>query len=388
MRKSRAASEKPKKRPRRRVLPARTHSLPARISLEHRATILAGGAGERQAERATMNGESVGAGRIVTVFGGSGFVGRHVVRALARDGWRVRIACRRPDLAFHLQPLGRVGQVMAVQANIRNPESVAAALRGASAVVNLVGILAETGAQKFSTVQSAGARAVGEAAKTAGIDNVVHISAIGADPKSDSAYGRSKAEGEAAIHAAVPSAVILRPSIVFGPEDDFFNRFAAMARFFPVIPIVGAATKFQPVYVGDVAEAVATALAGRARAGATYELGGPEIKTFAELIDYVLKVTERDRRVAKLSFGAGKLVASVTQLFTKLSLGLFPTLLRMTGDQVELLRRDNVVSGEAKKEGRTLEGLKIEPQSIEAIVPGYLYRYRKTGQYQAQRLGT
>ncbi|WP_036288792.1 complex I NDUFA9 subunit family protein [Methylocystis sp. ATCC 49242] len=334
-----------------------------------------------------MSGESVGAGRIVTVFGGSGFVGRHVVRALARDGWRVRIACRRPDLAFHLQPLGRVGQVMAVQANVRKPESVAAALRGAEAVVNLVGILAETGAQKFSDVQAAGARAVAEAAKAAGIDNVVHISAIGADPKSASAYGRSKAEGEAAMHAAVPTAVILRPSIIFGPEDDFFNRFATMARFFPVIPIVGAETRFQPVYVGDVAEAVATALAGRAKAGAIYELGGPEIKTFAELIDYVLKVTERERGVAKLSFSTGKLVAGVTQTCTKLSLGLFPTLLRMTGDQVELLRHDNVVSDAAIREGRTLAGLNIEPQSIEAIVPSYLYRYRKTGQYQSQRLG-
>lgn len=334
-----------------------------------------------------MSGESLGAGRIVTVFGGSGFVGRYVVRALARDGWRVRIACRRPDLAFHLQPLGRPGQVMAVQANLRHPESVAAALRGAEAVVNLVGILAETGAQKFASVQAAGARAVGEAAKAAGIANLVHISAIGADPQSRSAYGRSKAEGEAAIHASVPSAVILRPSIIFGPEDDFFNRFATMARFFPIVPIVGGDTKFQPVYVGDVAEAVAAALAGRARAGATYELGGPEIKSFAQLIDYVLKVTERDRRVAKMSFGAGKLVASVTQLFTRLSLGLFPKLLRMTGDQVELLRHDNVVSEAAKNEGRTLEGLEIEPQSIEAIVPSYLYRYRKTGQYQAQRLG-
>lgn len=333
-----------------------------------------------------MSGETVGAGRVVTVFGGSGFVGRHVVRALARDGWRVRIACRRPDLAFHLQPLGRVGQVMAVQANVRRPESVAAALRGASAVVNLVGILAETGAQKFSKVQAEGARAVAEAARAAGIDRVVHISAIGADPQSASAYGRSKAEGEAAMLAAVPSAVLLRPSVIFGPEDDFFNRFASMARYFPVVPIVGAETKFQPVYVGDVAEAVAIALAGRARAGATYELGGPEVRSFAELVDYVLEVTGRRRRVAKLSFASGKTVAAVTQFLARLSLGLFPKMLRMTGDQVELLRRDNVVSDAAKAEGRTLEGLGIEPQSIEAIVPTYLYRYRKTGQYQSQRL--
>ena len=333
-----------------------------------------------------MSGESIGAGRVVTVFGGSGFVGRYVVRALARDGWRVRVACRRPDLAFFLQPLGRPGQVMAVQANLRNPESVAAALRGAEAAVNLVGILAQTGAQKFATVQAGGARAVAEACKAAGIGNVVHVSAIGANAQSASEYGRSKAEGEAAMLAAVPSTVILRPSVIFGPEDEFFNRFAAMARFFPVLPVVGGETKFQPVYVGDVAEAVATALAGRAKAGATYELGGPDVETFAELVDYVLKVTERDRRVAQLSFGMGKFVAATTQLFTTLTLGLFPKMLRMTGDQVELLKTDNVVSGAAKAEGRTLEGLGIEPQSIEAIVPTYLYRYRKTGQYQAQRL--
>jgi NADH dehydrogenase len=323
----------------------------------------------------------------VTVFGGSGFVGRYVVRALARDGWRVRIACRRPDLAFHLQPAGRVGQIMAVQANIRHPESVAAALRGASAVVNLVGILSESGAQKFAKVQAEGARVIAEAAKAAGIDNVVHISAIGADPASASVYGRSKAEGEAAVLAAIPGAVILRPSVIFGIEDGFFNRFATMARYFPIIPIVGADTKFQPVYVGDVAEAAAAAIAGRAKPGAVYEIGGPETKSFAELVDYVLKVTERDRRVAKLSFATGKFVASITQFFSKLSLGLFPSLLTMTGDQVELLKHDNVVSAAATKESRTLQGLGVQPQSIEAIVPTYLYRYRKTGQYQDQRLG-
>jgi NADH dehydrogenase len=334
-----------------------------------------------------MSGENRSAGRVVTVFGGSGFVGRYVVRALARDGWRVRIACRRPDLAFHLQPAGRVGQIMAVQANIRHPESVAAALRGASAVVNLVGILSESGAQKFAKVQAEGARAIAEAAKAAGIDNVVHISAIGADPASASVYGRSKAEGEAAVLAAIPGAVILRPSVIFGIEDDFFNRFATMARYFPIVPIVGADTKFQPVYVGDVAEAVAAAIAGRAKPGAVYEIGGPETRSFAELVNYVLKVTERDRRVAKLSFATGKLVASITQFFAKLSLGLFPSLLSMTGDQVELLKHDNVVSAAAAKEGRTLQGLGVQPQSIEAIVPTYLYRYRKTGQYQDQRLG-
>jgi len=333
------------------------------------------------------NNLTIGAGRVVTVFGGSGFVGRHVVRALARDGWRVRVACRRPDLAFYLQPLGRVGQVMAVQANVRHPESIAAALRGASAAVNLVGILAETGAQKFATVQAGGARAIAEAAKSAGVDNVVHISAIGADRESRSVYGRSKSEGEAAMLAQIPSAVILRPSVIFGPEDDFFNRFATMARYFPIVPIVGAETKFQPVYVGDVADAVATALAGRAKPGAVYELGGPEVKSFAAIIDYVLKVVQRERAVLKLSFGVGKLMAAITQTLTKISFGLFPKLLRMTRDQVELLKHDNVVSDAAKAEGRTLQGLGIiDPQSIEAIAPTYLYRFRKFGQYQTQRM--
>lgn len=334
-----------------------------------------------------MSGVNVGAGRVVTVFGGSGFVGRYVVRALARDGWRVRIACRRPDLAFHLQPQGRVGQVMAVQANLRHPESVAAALRGASAVVNLVGILAEEGAQKFSKVQAEGARVVAEATKAAGIETFVHVSAIGADAGSASAYARSKAEGEAAVLAAIPSAVIMRPSVIFGIEDSFFNRFATMARYFPAVPVVGAQTKFQPVYVGDVAEAVAAAIAGRARPGTVYELGGPEAKSFRALIDYVLEVTRRHRRVLELSFSTGKLMASLTALFTRLTLGLYPTLLRMTGDQVELLKHDNVVSEAAVKEGRTLQGLGIQPQSIEAIAPTYLYRYRKTGQYEEQRLG-
>ncbi len=332
-----------------------------------------------------MNTERVGTGRLVTVFGGSGFVGRHVVRALALDGWRIRVACRRPDLAFFLQPLGGPGQIVNVQANVRSPESLAAALQGADAAVNLVGILAEAGKQKFAAVQAGGARAIAKACKDAGIINVVHISAIGADANSHSVYARSKAEGEAAVREALPDAVILRPSVIFGPEDDFFNRFGTMARFFPFLPIVGAKTKFQPVYVGDVARAVALALAGKATKGATYELGGPEVKTFESLVEYVLAVAERDRRIVKLSFGMGKLVAAISQFMTSLSLGLYPKLLRMTGDQVELLKSDNVVSEQAMAQGRTLEGLNIAPESIEAIVPTYLYRYRKTGQYQEQR---
>ncbi len=332
-----------------------------------------------------MATERVGTERLVTVFGGSGFDGRHVGRALARDGWRVRVACRRPDLAFFLQPLGGPGQVTPVQANLRSAESVAAALRCADAAVNLVGILAEGGKQKFAAIQAEGARTVAQAVKAAGITDFVHISAIGADAESASAYARSKAQGERAVLEAVPEAVILRPSVIFGPEDDFFNRFGTMARYFPVIPIVGAKTKFQPVYVGDVANAVALALAGKATKGTTYELGGPEVKSFEQLVDYVLAVAERERHVTKLSFGMGKLVAAITQFFAALSLGLFPKLLTMTGDQVELLKHDNVVSPDAKAQGRTLEGLQIAPTSIEVEAPSYLYRYRKTGQYQEQR---
>jgi uncharacterized protein YbjT (DUF2867 family) len=350
--------------------------------------IRAGGAGASVMVReGTMSLDRLGVGRLVTVFGGSGFLGRYVVRALARDGWRVRVACRRPDLAFHLQTLGGPGQVMAVQANVRYPESLAAALHGAEAAVNLVGILAESGSQKFASTQAQGAQAIAEAVKGAGITRFVHVSAIGADPSSRSAYGRSKAQGEAAVLAAVPTAVILRPSLLFGPEDDFFNRFAAMARLFPIVPVVGAETKFQPVYVGDVAQAATLALEGQAKHGATYELGGPQVKTFAEIVEYIFAVTGHKRRILRLGFGAGALVASVTQLLTTLSLGLFPRMLRMTKDQVELLRNDNVVSNEAKEKRLTLEGLEIVPNAIETVVPTYLYRYRKTGQYQAQRIG-
>jgi len=324
-------------------------------------------------------------GRLVTVFGGSGFLGRHVVRALAREGWRIRVACRRPDLAFFLQPLGGVGQISCVQANLRDPDSIKAALHGAEAVVNLIGILAESGKQRFTSLQAEGPGLIGEAARLAGVKTFVHISAIGADAGSASAYARTKALGEAAARREFPSCVILRPSIVFGPEDGFFNRFGTMARFFPVIPLVGAGAKFQPVYVGDVAKAVALAADGKAEAGATYELGGPEVKTFEELLRYLLQVVERDRAVLKLSFGMGALVAGVTTLLSKISLGLFPALLTTTRDQVELLKHDNVVSQEAKAEGRTLEGLGVAPKAVEAIVPSYLYRYRKTGQYQEQR---
>lgn len=311
--------------------------------------------------------------RLVTIFGGSGFVGRHLVQALAKAGWRVRVAVRRPDLAGHLQPLGAVGQIHAVQANIRNRDSIARAMAGADAVVNLVGILTESGRQKFATVQAQGARMVAEEAARAGITNFVQLSAIGADAGSSSEYARTKAAGEAAVLAAIPSAVILRPSIVFGPEDGFFNRFADMARFVPAIPLVGGGvTKFQPVYVGDVAQAALAALEGRAKAGATYELGGPQVQSFRALVEYILTLTNRSRVPLNLPFGVAKLVGSVLECL--------PGKL-LTVDQVSLLEQDNVVGAVAKAEGRTLEGLGIDPTNFESVVPTYLYAFRPHGQF-------
>ena len=233
-----------------------------------------------------MTDELIEANLLVTVFGGSGFIGRHVVRALARRGWRIRVAVRRPDLAFHLQPLGDVGQIHAVQANLRYPDSVAHALRDAAAAVNLVGILQEQGAQRFDAIQHLGAQTVAKAVQEAGLDVFVHMSAIGADPAGSSLYARTKAFGEAAVRQILPGAIIMRPSVVFGPEDQFFNRFAAMARFMPALPVIGGGqTKLQPVFAGDVATAVALAVEGKATPGTTYELGGPEVATLRQIND-------------------------------------------------------------------------------------------------------
>lgn len=323
---------------------------------------------------------------LVTIFGGSGFIGRHVVRALVADGWRVHVACRRPDRAYDLLSLGEPDQVELVRAHLADPLTIAAALQGADAVVNLVGILTESGDQTFAAVQSRGARAVAEAVKEAGIKRFVHVSALGARKNSLSGYARTKAEGEASVHELAPESVIFRPSIVFGPEDDFFNRFAAMARLMPVLPLVGANTRFQPVFVDDVAQAVALALDGKAILGATYELGGPEVKTFHELVEYVCEVTKRHRPIVPLAFGTGKLMASFTQMASRLSFGLLPKLLSMTSDQVELLRCDNVVSDEARASGTTLEGLGIMPQRIDAIVPGYLVRDPEDARHRSLRL--
>ena len=312
--------------------------------------------------------------KLVTVFGGSGFVGRHVVRALARDGWRVRVAVRRPDLAGHLQPLGGVGQIVAAQANLRFPESVAQAVKGADAVVNLVGILAESGKQKFGALQAEGPRIVAEAARTAGATRFVQMSAIGADRESRAAYARTKAAGEEAALGVYPDAAILRPSVVFGPEDRFFNMFAAMARFSPVLPLIGGGeTRFQPVFVGDVARAVALAASGTAAGGPqAYELGGPDVMTFEEILRFVLAETDRKRALLRIPFGLARMQARVLQLLPGAPL---------TADQVTMLETDNVVSAEAVLAGRTLQGLGIAPASVSAVVPTYLWRFRRAGQF-------
>ena len=281
---------------------------------------------------------------LVTVFGGSGFLGRNVVRALCRRDYRVRVAVRRPELAGYLQPSGKVGQVHTVQANVRYPASIEAALRDSQVVINLVGILAEGGAQSFDAVQAKGAETV------------------------------AKAAGEAAVLAAVPSATIFRPSVIFGPEDQFTNRFAALARMSPVLPLIGAETRMQPVYVGDVATAIADAVDGKAKAGATYELGGPEVLTMREIIEAILEITARKPMLVPLPFGLARFQANFLQFA--------PGALKLTPDQVTLLEHDNVVSEAAKAAGLTLEGLGIAGDSLEAIAPQYLWRFRAAGQFQ------
>jgi uncharacterized protein YbjT (DUF2867 family) len=309
---------------------------------------------------------------LVTVFGGSGFLGRHVVRALAYRNYRVRVAVRRPELAGHLQPLGRVGQIHAVQANVRFPQSVEAAVHDADAVINLVGILFERGRQRFDAVQAEGAEAVARAAH-AHAARVVHVSAIGADENSASHYARSKAAGERLVLAAEPQAIVMRPSIMFGPEDDFFNRFARLATIAPALPLPGGGhTRLQPVFAGDVAEAIALVVDGGAKPGSIYELGGPDVQTFKELMEFTLATVERRRLLVPVPFAALKLQAELLQLLPE------PPI---TPDQVELLKSDNIVSPVAREQGRTLEALGIVPNSIAAVVPDYLWRFRKTGQF-------
>lgn len=331
-----------------------------------------------------MNDSSFQSDRIVTVFGGSGFVGRHLVKALAQRGWRIRVASRRPDLAFHLQPSGKVGQIHAIQANIRYPASIAAALRGSDAVINLVGILAPSGQQSFDAVQAQGAKFVAEAAAQAGIENFVQMSAIGADDQSHSVYARTKRLGESYVQAALPNAKIARASVIFGPEDQFFNRFAALARISPILPLIGGGkTLFEPVYVADVAEGLARLIEGQGKAGQIYEFGGPEILSFKQILEMICKMTGRSRAMVTIPFSAAHYLALATEIAHAISLGLLPSMFHMTRDQIELLKHDNLVSPKALEQKLTLAGLGIKAQSCESIVPSYLYRFRKTGQFEA-----
>lgn len=315
--------------------------------------------------------------KIVAVFGASGFLGRHVVRELASRGWRIRAAVRRPAAANFLKPLGKVGQIDIVQTNIRYRPSITNALQGADAVVNLVGILAKDGPQTFDGVHVAGARNVAEMASKAGIENLVHVSAIGADANSDSDYARTKAAGEEAFKEYAPSTTILRPSIMFGPQDDFFNKFASMAARSPFLPLIGGGkTRFQPVYVDDVADAVATALDNEAFRGRVYELGGPEVMTFKELMELMLKIIGRKRVLVPLPFPVAGAMGSVGGALSTIPLVKTP----ITADQVRMLKHDNVV-GESGEEVGTFEDFDIAPDSMEAILPTYLVKYRKAGQF-------
>ena len=306
---------------------------------------------------------------LITVFGGSGFIGRHLVRRLAQQGWIVRAAVRRPSEALFLKPMGDVGQITPVRAPVQDPDAVKAAVAGARAVINLVGILYERGARSFEAIHARAPQTIAEAAAEAGAERLVHVSAIGADPQAEAGYARSKAAGEAALRGAFPAASILRPSVVFGPEDDFFNRFAVMARISPALPLIGGGeTRFQPVYVGDVAQAIATCLADPACQGKTYELGGPRVYTFKALMELVLAQTGRRRLLVPLPFALADLQAMVLELLP------VPPLTR---DQVKLLRRDNVVGEGAL----TLADLGIAPVAAESVVPTYLDRYRKGGRF-------
>ncbi|MEW7007268.1 complex I NDUFA9 subunit family protein [Lentilitoribacter sp. EG35] len=312
--------------------------------------------------------------KLVTVFGGSGFLGRHIVRLLAKEGYNIRVACRRPDLAGHLQPLGNVSQITAVQANLRYRDSIDRAVQGSDYVINCVGILFESGRNTFDAVQEFGARAIAEAAK-ANNAKLVHISAIGADKNSNSDYARTKGRAEEAVLNIVKDAVILRPSIIFGPEDGFFNKFADMSRFAPALPLIGGGhTKFQPVYVADVAAAVVKGVNGELQAGKTYELGGPEVMSFKECLQLMLKVISRKRMMVSLPWAIASLIGSITSLIPFIDPPLTP-------DQVELLKQDNVVSADAENADLDLQSMGIAPTALEAILPTYLVHYRPAGQY-------
>ncbi|MCC1493696.1 complex I NDUFA9 subunit family protein [Cognatishimia sp. F0-27] len=312
--------------------------------------------------------------KLVTIFGGSGFVGRYIARRMAKKGWRVRVAVRRPNEAIFVRPYGAVGQVEPIFCNIRDDDSVRAATHGADAVVNCVGTFDKSGKNNFDAVQNEGAARIARIATEEGVSRMVHLSAIGADAESESLYAQSKAAGEAGVLDAFPSAMILRPSVIFGPEDQFFNRFASMTRLTPALPVVGANTKFQSVYVDDVAQAAVMGVTGAAEPG-IYELGGPDVNSFRELMQIMLKEIRRRRLILNIPFFAAAVIGSVSDFVQSLSGGLIPA--QITADQVKSLRRDNVVAEDAKG----FAELGIEPTSMEAVLPEYLWRFRPSGQY-------
>ena len=314
--------------------------------------------------------------KLVTIFGGSGFVGRYIARRLAKDGWRVRVAVRHPNDALFVKPYGAVGQVEPIFCNIRDDASVRAALVGAEAVVNCVGTFDIGGKNSFQAVQVEGASRIARIAAAEGVVRLVHISAIGADVSAASAYARSKAEGEAGVLATFPGAMILRPSIIFGTEDGFFNRFAAMSRLGPVLPVVGADARFQPVYVDDVAQAAVLGVLGQA--AGIFELGGPDVHTFRALMQRMLTVIQRRRLVLNMPFFMAAIMGAVFDGLQAISLGLVKNDL-ITGDQVRSLRSDNVVAAGA----RGFADLGIIPTAMDAVLPEYLWRYRPSGQYAA-----
>jgi NADH dehydrogenase len=314
--------------------------------------------------------------KLVTIYGGSGFVGRYIARRLAQAGWRVRVAVRRPNEAMHVRPYGVPGQVEPVLCNIRDDASVRAAMLGADAAVNCVGTFDRGGRNNFNAVQAEGAARIAKIAAEQGVARLVHLSAIGADHASASAYARSKAAGEAGIQSHFPQAVILRPSVIFGGEDQFFNRFAGMTRFSPILPVVGGETRFQPVYVDDVAQAAAKAVMGAVEPG-IYELGGPEVATFREWMQVMLGIIRRRRLIVGIPFGVASVMAAGMELVQTVTLGLVPP--QITRDQVRSLRVDNVVSADA----RSFADLGIDPVAPEAVLSDYLWRFRPAGQYEA-----
>lgn len=314
--------------------------------------------------------------KLVTIYGGSGFVGRYIARRLAHRGWRIRVAVRRPNEAMHVRTYGVVGQVEPVLCNIRDDDSVRAVMNGADAVVNCVGTFARRGRNNFHAVQHQGAERIARIAVEQDVAQLVHISAIGADPDAESIYARTKALGEESVLAHFPKAVILRPSVIFGHEDAFFNRFAAMTRLGPILPVVGAETRFQAVYVDDVAAAAAMGVEGTAAPG-IYELGGPDVNTFRELMQQMLGVIRRRRLIVNIPFWMASVMGWMFEMVEKASFGLVPP--QITRDQVTSLRVDNVVSDEAK----TFADLGIDPVASEAVLPDYLWRFRPGGQYQA-----